>query len=454
MRTKLLTPFWLPIHFFTLGILTGTVLLHADAAHPGQTLSWLDSLFTATSAMCVTGLIVVDTGSFFSPYGQGVILALIQLGGLGIMTYTSLALYLLGQHVSLADRLAVSNSLLHDPGFSLKSFLLRVVIGTFAIELAGTALLYFSHPGGFSLWSAFFHSISAFCNAGFSLHADSLTRWQGDWLVCSVFMSLIILGGLGFYVLNELATRIADAARLRPPRNGGCYFFTWHTSVVLKTSAFLIVAGTAAIFFAEMYGGGWNEPWHKELLKALFNSVTSRTAGFNTMEMADLTNVSLVLILMLMLIGGSPGSCAGGVKTTTFRAIWGFIVSQFKGAEQARVGRFALDLQSMRRALTLVVFAGFIVGFSALALEITEGGDLPHHMVRGHFLDTLFEVVSAFGTVGLSTGITDSLSGPGKGVIIMLMFVGRLGPIWLLSALHGWQRPPRYKVPEDSLPLG
>lgn len=454
MRTKLLSPFWMPIYLFALGILLGSIFLHMDAAHPGETLSWTDSFFTATSAICVTGLIVVDTGSFFSPFGQGVILLLIQLGGLGIMTYTSLVLYLLGQRVSLSDRMAVGYSLLHDPTFSLRDFLFRVVFGTFFIEALGAVSLWLLDPIGFPPGSAIFHSISAFCNAGFSLNADSLMRWQSDWAINGVFIFLIVLGGLGFAVLNEVTLHAVRRMRGGTKPFPGTYRFSWHTTVVIKTTAFLIIAGTLLIFLAQMASGSDSLPWHQELLTSLFTSVTCRTAGFNTVEISGLTNVSLVLMLILMLIGGSPGSCAGGLKTTTFRALWGFVVSQFHGAPQTRVDRFALDTESMNRVFTIIIFAMFIVGGAVLLLEIFEGGDVPHQQVRGHFLDTLFEVVSAFATVGLSTGITEKLTNFGKTTIILLMFVGRLGPIWLLSALQSWQRPPHYRLPEDSLPLG
>jgi trk system potassium uptake protein TrkH len=453
MRFKPLQPFWLPIYFFLAGILLGTVLLHADAAHPGAELSWLDSLFTATSAMCVTGLIVVDTGSVFSQYGQAVILILIQLGGLGVMTYTSLVMYLLGRHVSLADRMAVSNTLLHDPGFSLKSFLLRIVLGAFGLELAGAACLYFLTDANFSVWSAAFHSVSAFCNAGFALQPDSLTQWQADWSVNTVFMLLIILGGLGFYVLHEVSSKAIGILSGRKPRTGA-YFFSWHTSVVLKTTAFLLLGGAVIFFLAEHNGGQNDLDISTQMLVAFFNSVTCRTAGFNTVDIGGLTNVTLVFMLAFMFIGGSPGSCAGGIKTTTFRAIFAFIVSQVRGGSQARIGRFALDAASLNRALTLLIFALALVAGAVLLLEVSEGGDMPHSMVRGHFLDTLFEVVSAFGTVGLSTGITDTLSSFGKGVLIVLMFVGRLGPVWMLAALQSWQSFPKYRLPQDSLPLG
>lgn len=451
MRSKFLTPFWMPILFFAVAILIGAILLHLNMAHQGQDLSWLDALFTATSAMCVTGLVVVDTGTYFSHVGQGVILALIQLGGLGIMTYTSLVLYLLGRRVSLSDRIAVGQSLLHDPKFSLRRFVVSVAFITLIIEGAGAGLLYVLDPIGFNPYSAVFHSISAYCNAGFSLYADSLSAWRDNIGVNLVFMILIVLGGLGFHVLYEsgaLATNLFS--RSNRPR----YKLSWHSRVVLQTTFVLILGGTVAIFVAELAGGESFGDWSQELLAALFQSVTCRTAGFNTVEIAHMTNVSLVVMLFLMLVGGSPGSCAGGIKTTTIRAIWAFIVAQFRGREQVRMGRFALTPASLNRAFTLLVFAGFIVAGATLVLNITEGGDIPHIQARGKFLESLFEVISAYGTVGLSTGMTGSLTPVGKCVIIVLMFVGRLGPMWLLSALQSWHVEQRYRMPEKQLPMG
>lgn len=455
MRSKLLTPFWLPVWFFIVAMLAGGVLLHLETAQNPDVrmLNGLDALFTATSAVCVTGLVVVDTGTHFSMFGQVVILALIQLGGLGVMTYSSLVFYLLGRRVSLTDRMAVGKTLLHDPCFSLPQFLVRVVIGTLCVELVGALTLYVLDPVGFGPWSALFHSVSAFCNAGFALQADSLVQWRTNWAVNLAFIALITMGGLGFYVLHDCSIyvrkRIAMRGRIKAKVR-----LSWHSRIVLSTSLFLVIAGTVAIFLAEELGGYRMGTWDEALLTALFQSVTCRTAGFNTMDIGSMTNVSLLFMIGLMFVGGSPGSCAGGVKTTTARVMWGFIVTQFRGGDQVRIGRFALDRQAMSRAFTLVVLAGMLVCAATLALNITEGGDVPHNQARGIFLETMFETMSAFGTVGLTTGMTASLSPWGRGVAILLMLVGRLGPIWLLSALASWQEPPRYQIPEKDLPLG
>ncbi|WP_147821134.1 TrkH family potassium uptake protein [Salidesulfovibrio onnuriiensis] len=455
MRIKLFSPFWMPVWFFAGAILAGASLLAFDPGLAEQNLSWIDAVFTATSAMCVTGLVVVDTGSAFSHFGQMVILVLIQLGGLGIMTFTSLAMYLMGRHVSLSDRISVGQSLLHDPRFSLRNFLFRVICITFGIELVGAMLLWLVDPQGFHPYSALFHSISAFCNAGFSLYADSLSAWHSNWSINFIFMALITLGGLGFYVLNECGGLLTHEVRARlSGKRGERPSLSWHSSVVLRTSVLLSLGGAAAIFTAELFGGESFGIWHEELLSALFQSVTCRTAGFNTVDIAHMTNVSLVFMLFLMLVGGSPGSCAGGIKTTTLRAVWGFICAQFAGRQQTVIGKKALASSSMNKAFTLLVFAGFIVAGGAIILNISEGGDVPHIQARGNFLEILFEVISAYGTVGLSTGMTGKLTSLGKVVVIMLMFIGRLGPIWLLSALQSWQVEQRFRYPERDLPLG
>ncbi|MGE4552278.1 MAG: TrkH family potassium uptake protein, partial [Desulfovibrionaceae bacterium] len=447
MRSRLMSPFWMPVWFFLAGILSGTVALHAEASRTAP-LAWIDALFTATSALCVTGLSVVDTGSFFTTSGQTVILVLIQVGGLGIMTFTSLTMYLLGRRVSLTDRIAVGQSLLHDPAFKLSTFLVRVVIGTLALEGAGALALWSLDPHGFGPFSAVFHSISAFCNAGFGLYSDSLMAWRTDWGVNLVFMALITLGGLGFAVLNECGQLSLSLLRGRRPRVHRAHWVSWHTRVVLTTSLALALGGAALIFISEVMGGEVTGPWKEQILSSLFTSVTCRTAGFNTINTPHMTNVSLILMLGLMFIGGSPGSCAGGVKTTSARVWLGLFLAQLRGRSQVKVSWYALSRPALNRAFTLIVFASALVLTATLILTVTEGGDIPHPEARGQLLDVLFEVVSAFGTVGLSTGLTAKLTLPGKWVICGLMFIGRLGPIWLLSALQSWQQEPKYRLPE------
>ncbi|WP_320170834.1 potassium transporter TrkG [Maridesulfovibrio sp.] len=453
MNSKASSPFWMPVYAFLAAIVVGGLLLKLDVCHPGRDLSFIDAFFTATSAVCVTGLAVVDTGTFFSHAGQLVILALIQLGGLGIMTYASLVIYLLGKKVSASDRIAVSQTLIHDPSFNIGHFIVGVVVAVLSIEGIGAILLNRLDPVGFDFYSAVFHSISAFCNAGFSLYSDSLTAWRDNPGVNAVFMALIIMGGLGFYVMTELWQKLCDLIRSRKSKVSA-HAISWHTRIVLETSLFLIIAGGVVIYFIENLKARAVSSEGVGTLAALFQSVTCRTAGFNSMDISSMTNISLLIMIGLMLIGGSPGSCAGGLKTTTFRTWLGFIISKIKGHSQVKVGWYALSEESVNRALTLLTIASVILGSAIIALSISEGNYLPHTRARGHFIELTFEAVSAFATVGLSTGVTPTLSGAGKMIIIMLMFVGRLGPVWLLTAINSWQSEPRYRLPEDDLPLG
>lgn len=454
MRTRLLSPYWLPIWFFGGGILLGTLMLHLDVSHPGGPLSFIDALFTATSAMCVTGLAVVDTGTRFSTLGLDVILVLIQTGGLGIMTFTTLVVYLLGKRISLSDRTAVSQSLLRDPSFSLPKFLGLVIGGTLALEGAGAFALWLMDPVGFHPYSAIFHSISAFCNAGFSLYPDSLTHWAGNGGVNIVFMILITLGGLGFFVLTDCFRFVKENIRLRGRKHHAKIRVSWHTSIVLKTSLFLVVLGTVVIFFAEAAAGNAPASVAEHFWTALFQSVTCRTAGFNTVDIGNMTNVSLTVMMFLMMVGGSPGSCAGGIKTTTFLALCGFVWSQLRGRTQIRLGRYALSQDAQNKVVSLVTMTFVLVGLGTLILTALESGDSSYLMARDEFIKNLFETVSAFATVGLSTGLTGSLDFVEKLTVVILMFVGRLGPVWLLSALQSWQSEPRFRVPTSDLPLG
>ncbi|WP_029460559.1 TrkH family potassium uptake protein [Solidesulfovibrio alcoholivorans] len=452
---KLFAPLALPIHLFAGAILCGALLLCQPVSCQGRPISFLDALFTATSAACVTGLTVVDTGTAFTRFGQTVILALIQLGGLGIMTFSTLIFYLWRRRVSLADHIAVGQSLLHDAAFHLGRFLVRMAAVTAFIEGVGALALYMLDPRGFAPYSAVFHSISAFCNAGFGLFPDNLMGYAASPWVNLVFMWLIVSGGLGFGVLIEgyraARSRLQRLARPEAKR----FRLSWHARTVVGVSAFLVLAGAAMIFFGEFLGERYPElSATDKVLAVLFQSVTCRTAGFNTLDIGRMADASLVIMVLLMFIGGSPGSCAGGIKTTTFRVLLAFGASRVLGRRQAVVGRFAVDDDSIDRAVTLTVFAGVLVLGSVLLLCFTEGAVAPHVESGGRFLEILFETVSAFGTVGLSTGITPSLTPAGKIVITLLMFVGRLGPILFLSVVQGFQEPLRYRWPEQGMMIG
>ena len=452
---KLFAPLILPIYFFAAAILLGAGLLRQPISCTGQTVSFLDALFTATSAACVTGLVVVDTGATFTRFGQTVILALIQLGGLGIMTFSTLIFYLWRRRVSLADHIAVGQSLLHDASFHLGRFLTRMAAVTAIIEGVGALALYLCDPVGFAPYSAVFHSISAFCNAGFGLFPDNLMGYAGNPGVNCVIMWLIVSGGLGFAVLIEGYRVVRSRLRGGGRAAGRHQPLSWYARTVFGVTAFLILAGAVMIFCGEFIGGRYpGLSGADRVMAALFQSVTCRTAGFNSLDIGQMADASLVIMVLLMFIGGSPGSCAGGIKTTTFRVLAAFGRAKMFGRKQVVVGRFAVDDDTVDRAVTLTIFAAGLVLGSVLLLCFTEGAVAPHAEAGGRFLEIVFEVVSAFGTVGLSTGVTADLSPAGKLVIAMLMFVGRLGPILFLSVLQGFQEPLRYRWPEQNMMIG
>ncbi len=446
------SPILFPIIFFILIILCGSIVLHVSEKNKKESISWTDSIFTATSATCVTGLAVVDTGSYFTLFGKIIIMCLIQVGGLGIMTFTSLSIYLWRRKTTITDRIAVGQILLHDARFNLGKFLIEIVSWTFIIEATGAILLYVMAPEIFSPFSAIFHSVSAFCNAGFSLFTNSLMDWKGSWGVNLVFIVLIIIGGIGFSVFIEFKDAAMQLFRLHPHHQR--INISWNAKVVVRTSLLLIVFGWAAIFFSEFVGYNRLMVVDNAILTALFQSVTSRTAGFNTLDIGRLTNVSLVILLFLMFVGGAPGSCAGGIKVTTFRVLVAEIWSHLKGKKQAVIGRFATSEAAVKKAMVLFVLATLIIFIAVLLLDFTEGGDTPHYQVRGQFLEILFESVSAFSTVGLSTGLTPTLSVPGKWIVIILMFMGRLGPFVLINALQSVQEVQLYNLPEENLMIG
>ncbi len=447
-----INPLLFPILFFGLAIWCGSLLLYFDGSAVGTHVSFVDALFTATSATCVTGLSVVDTGTSFSRLGHWVILVLIQVGGLGLMTLASLALYLMRQRVSLTDRIAVGQNLLHDAGFRLGRFLVALVVITFLIEAAGAKLLSLLLPGEMTPFSAIFHSVSAFCNAGFSLNPDSLMRWSDRAGVNLVFIALIVVGGIGFSVMVEglkwLQSRLPGRNRRRRLR------FSWYSRVVLSTTAALVLGGAGFLFLSEYISADYPIPFKEAVLTSLFQSVTCRTAGFNTVDIGGLNNISLLLMIFLMMVGGAPGSTAGGVKVTTFRVMLSFYLSRLVGRRQTVIGNVAASRQTVDKALSLVLYSFLLVTLAVFLLHITEGGGLDLDERHGLLLKIGFEVTSALGTAGLSMGLTPTLSTAGKCIVMVLMFVGRLGPLIFLAVLQEYRKEELIARPEGDLLIG
>jgi len=440
---------WLFISFGSL-ILLGTILLSLPfSTHSGE-IPFLDALFTATSAVCVTGLIVVDTGKYFTSFGQAVILFLIQLGGFGIMSFGTFIIFMLGGRVSISAERAVSQSFIDASGLTLKEMLKKSLLFMFLIEFFGAVLLFLGFGSFYSfpqrLWQAVFHSISAFCNAGFSLNSDSLTKFADNLLVNLTMMGLIVIGGIGFFVLLEISRMLQTRQKFKK--------LTLHTKIVLLMSGILIFFGAGLLIFFE-----WNQAFADfgikgKILRGFFQSITARTAGFNTVEIGSLSEASLMVLLGLMFIGGAPGSCAGGVKVTSAGVILTVALGLFRRIKRPSIFGRSLSRETIDRALLLLVSGFLLVNVFILLLLILEGGLSSHHLVAGRFLTLAFEAISAFGTVGLSLGITPHLSFLGKILIIFLMFTGRLGPLTLIYALQARRVPVAIEYPEEEVMIG
>ena len=459
-----ITPITLPIILFGGTIIIGTLLLHSQQALAGASISWLDALFTATSATCVTGLATLDTGSTFSLFGQSVILLLIQLGGIGIMTYAALIFFLIRQKVTLNDRYVTGPTLQYRHNLPFLQLIKRIIVWTVIIEVIGAGALHLAAPHDFTFFAALFHSVSAFCNAGFSLYSDSLSHWHADWGVNLVIMALVICGGLGFAVVGELSGRLKTALQhwcrrwIRTPSDPApttpSSGLSWYSKIILSTTIILILVGGVGISFFEYFAARPDTGRAVTILAGIFQSVTCRTAGFNTLDLTLMTNVSLYLMLILMFIGGGSGSCAGGLKVGTFRVLVALLIAQVQGRSQAVIGRFAVERKIMHEALVLLFFSVVIIFLGAFLLNITESGLVPHSQSRDLELKILFETVSAFGTVGLTLGLTTKLTAIGKIIVAVLMFTGRLGPIILITAIQSYQEKELFKWPEEHLLIG
>lgn len=418
----------------------GTILLNLPAASSaGKSIGFINALFTATSATCVTGLIVLDTGKDFSTFGQLVILILLQCGGLGIMTMSTMFAFLAGKRISLRQRLIMQESLNQFSIGGLVRLAKYILIFTAVIEVLGAAILFLCwqriHSPLQALYLAVFHSISAFCNAGFSLFSDSIMHYKGDLVINLTFIVLIILGGTGFLVLLEL---------FQYGKNGT---LSLHAKLALKTSLILILIGFIIIFLIES-----NNPstlralsFPEKVYGSIFQSVTARTAGFNTIHIGSMQNATLLLIIILMFIGASPGSTGGGVKTTTFGLLLLYVWSSLKGKEEIQIFKRRISQDIIPKVLTVITLSLGLVIVMTILLSYVEGED---------FIKVLFEVVSAFGTVGLSTGITSSLSVAGKIIIIITMFTGRIGPLGLALSLIQKREPEMIRYPEEKIMVG
>ncbi|MEM6837714.1 MAG: TrkH family potassium uptake protein [Cyanobacteria bacterium P01_C01_bin.120] len=434
---------------FLMLIVIGTVLLFFPwATANGQWNDPVVALFTATSAVCVTGLIVVDTGSYYSSIGQLIILLLIQVGGLGYMTATTLLLLLLKRRLRLKERLAVSQSMDIQELAGTRTFITSIIGMTLIIELAGAFCLMPTmiqdYGGGLGLWSAVFHSISAFNNAGFSLFADSLVGYATSTWIVGVITTLVILGGIGYQVIMEAFMWGRD----RLLRRRKHIRFSLHFKIVLTSSIVLLALGTFAFLVMEH-----NNPatisyftFGNKLKAAWFQSVIARTAGFNSIDINGMHEASLFLMIALMFVGASPGSTGGGIKTTTVSILFICTRTVLRGYDEVLAFRREIPATRILKAASVVLGSGMaVIGITtALALFNPEFS----------FIRLLFEAVSAFATVGLSTGITADLTIPSQLVIIGTMYVGRVGVLLFMAAIVGDHSPGLTKYPEEDLLVG
>ncbi len=439
---KRLNPPLLMIWGFAVIILLGTVLLALPAASAsGKSVGFLDALFTATSAVCVTGLAVIDTGSAYSLLGQVMIMLLIQLGGLGFMTFGVTTAVLLGKKIGLKQRLLIQESTHAITNAGLVRLSLGILLITLIFEAAATVVLavrWYGELGLKSIYYALFHAISAFNNAGFSLWPDSLTRYAGDPVVNVVISGLFITGGIGFIVIMDLYTK-----RKWP-------HLSLNSKIVLSTSLLLCAAGFFLVYLLESFNpdtlGALNHG--QRLWAAYFQGVTPRSAGFNTVDIGQMLAATQLVIIILMFIGASSGSTGGGIKTGTFAILVLSFIAIIRGRNEVSVFRRTVGTEIILRSLAVILASMGVILIVTLLLTISE------HSLQRDFLEVLFETVSAFGTVGLSMGLTADLSGMGKIIIILTMFIGRLGPLTMAFALAQKGVKPSVRYAEEKIMIG
>ena len=439
-KKKHMTSFQLIIMGFAGVILLGTVLLMLPFSSAEKVITpFHEALFTATSAVCVTGLVVKDTGSYWSLAGQTIILALIQTGGLGVVTVAASVSILSGKKISLMQRSTMQDAISAPKVGGIVRLTRFILRGTFLIEAAGTVLLlpvFMGDYGKKGIWMSVFHSISAFCNAGFDILGTdssmfpSLTGYSGNILINLVIMLLIITGGIGFLTWDDIYTNKLNFKRYR-----------MQSKIILMTTACLILFPTVFFYICDLT----KLPMEKRLLAAAFQSVTTRTAGFNTINISEMSEASKAIMILLMLIGGSPGSTAGGMKTTTFSVLILNAIATFRSQENAGAFGRRLEYHVIKNAATIAMlyFALFFGG--GIAISVYEG--LP-------LLNCLYEAASAVGTVGLTLGITPELHVFSQVVLIILMYLGRVGGLTLIYAVFSGRNKGNAKLPLEKITVG
>lgn len=438
------------LFIFLVLVLSGALLL----CLPGMTVAGIrfeDALFTATSAVCVTGLMVLDIQRDFTFAGQVTILLLIQIGAIGIIALASLIILGGGGRLSIGYEDLVSSSI-GGPNLNARALTLAVVRLTLLIEALGTLALFVCWPGASDdwlarLWVCLFHSIAAFCNAGIALYANNLENFSGAYGVNLVLMALVVLGGFGFVNLQELITHSRHRT-LRWPR------FSVLLKVSLTLTALFILVGALSLLALEHDVGLAGLAWPEKILAAFFQSVSTRTAGFNTVPLASFTDLSLLIMAILMFCGGISGSTAGGIKLNTLAVLFATVRSYIDNFSDISLYNRRLPVTVFQSAV-IILFASLLALMTGLILLcLAEGQLVSHARSNNDIIALLFETVSALGTVGLSTGLTAQLTPASKLVLIVLMFIGRLGPLAIIAALATRSKPKPFTNPEAYLPVG
>jgi trk system potassium uptake protein TrkH len=428
---------------FLVAIVSGSIVLLLPVCTVSGKISFIDALFTATSAVCVTGLIVVDTATYFTRLGQAVILILIQLGGLGIMTFSTFILLAAGRRISIQDRILVQESFMPSAPRDFRAVIRNIFLMTAIIELAGTALLFLRFYPRFgpleALFISLFHAIAAFCNAGFSTFSDNLQGFTGDILINLTIIFLIILGGLGFLVIQECFYFLKIFRKKR-------FHFSLHSKIVLSVTVGLIISAFLLLLFLEWTHGFNQLNWKEKILASLFQAVTPRTAGFNTVDLRQLQLASIFLLIGLMFVGASPGSTGGGIKTATLGVIGAFIRSKLMARERVNLFYRTLPEECLMRSFTLFFLALAWIALASFLLFLAQ----PGAMMR----EVFFEVFSAFGTVGLSLGLTPELTPWGKLIIIFTMYFGRIGPLTMLAIFSRTRPVGQFEYVEEAVMIG
>ncbi len=445
-----MSPGHLVIFSYLAAALIGTILLSLPAASTVDALDPIDAFFTATSAICVTGLIVVDTGTQFTIFGKSVILGLIQLGGLGVMTFSVFLFLFLGRGLGLKQRWIITESFTSAPIREVGRLIKSIFLFTFIVEGVGAVFLFLvwkqEMTAPAAVFTSLFHSISAFCNAGFSFFSTSFIKYRGNALLNITVLSLIVVGGIGFPVIYEFMMRIRYRSRYRRQP------LSLHTRMVLWTTAALIVTGAFFVFFLERNRQISGLPWSEKILVSLFQSITARTAGFNTLDISSLCGAALFILVMLMFFGASPGSCGGGIKTTSLAVLVSILKNKIRGKDRVSIFHRTLPDETVSRTLSIFILAIVTITSGLVVLLVTQmwGGNSGREL----FLAYLFEAVSAFGTVGLSMGVTSTLTSAGKVVLILLMLLGRVGLLTVAYVVTRRERVRLFRYAEEKVMIG